>query len=72
MTQTKHSNKYYWNFKFNYCLHRNEYQADIFFNKLCYPLNNKSNKEKNPVFPINNYAFYKMGGECAIQMYKNS
>ena len=37
-----------------------------------YPLNNKSNKEIDPVLPINNYAFSKMGGECAVQMYKNS
>jgi dTDP-4-dehydrorhamnose reductase len=37
-----------------------------------YPLNNKSNEEKDPVMPINNYALSKMGGECAVQMYKNS
>ena len=37
-----------------------------------YPLNNKSNKENDPILPINNYAFSKMGGECAVQMYKNS
>ena len=37
-----------------------------------YPLNNKYNKENDPVLPINNYAFSKMGGECAVQMYKNS
>ena len=37
-----------------------------------YPLNDKSNKESDPVLPINNYALSKMGGECAVQMYKNS
>ena len=37
-----------------------------------YPLNNKSNKENDPVLPINNYAISKMGGECAVQMYRNS
>ena len=37
-----------------------------------YPLNNKSDKESDPVLPINNYALSKMGGECAVQMYKNS
>jgi len=37
-----------------------------------YPLNNRSNEEKDPVMPINNYAFSKMGGECAVHMYKNS
>ena len=29
-------------------------------------------KEKDPVYPINNYAWSKLGGECAVQMYKNS
>ncbi len=28
--------------------------------------------EEDPVLPINNYALSKMGGECAVQMYKNS
>ena len=37
-----------------------------------YPLNDKSNKESDPVLPINNYALSKMGGECAVQMCKNS
>ena len=28
--------------------------------------------EKDPLLPINNYAWSKLGGECAVQMYKNS
>ena len=28
--------------------------------------------ENDPVLPINNYALSKFGGECAVQMYKNS
>ena len=28
--------------------------------------------ESDPVLPINNYAISKLGGECAVQMYKNS
>jgi len=28
--------------------------------------------EKDPVLPWNNYAWSKLGGECAVQMYKNS
>jgi dTDP-4-dehydrorhamnose reductase len=28
--------------------------------------------ERDPVLPINNYAISKLGGECAVQMYKNS
>ena len=29
-------------------------------------------KEDDPVKPINNYAWSKLGGECAVAMYKNS
>ena len=29
-------------------------------------------KENDPVFPINNYALSKFGGECAVKMYDNS
>jgi dTDP-4-dehydrorhamnose reductase len=28
--------------------------------------------EKDPVFPVNNYAWSKLGGEASVQMYKNS
>ena len=29
-------------------------------------------KETDPVLPINNYAWSKLGGECAVRMYSNS
>ena len=29
-------------------------------------------KEVDPVLPVNNYAWSKLGGECAVAMYKNS
>jgi len=29
-------------------------------------------KETDPILPINNYAWSKLGGECAVAMYKNS
>tara|TARA_B100000787_G_scaffold156883_1_gene133300 strand:- start:25 stop:726 length:702 start_codon:yes stop_codon:yes gene_type:complete len=29
-------------------------------------------KETDPVLPVNNYAWSKLGGECAVAMYKNS
>jgi len=29
-------------------------------------------KEKDPVLPFNNYAWSKLGRECAVAMYKNS
>ena len=33
---------------------------------------NGNYKESDPVLPINNYAWSKLGGECAVTMYKNS
>ena len=29
-------------------------------------------KERDPVFPVNNYAWSKLGGESSVQLYKNS
>ncbi len=37
-----------------------------------YPGKKGNYKEQDPVLPWNNYAWSKMGGECAAQMYKNS
>ena len=37
-----------------------------------YPGKKGDYKETDPVMPWNNYAWSKMGGECAVQMYKNS
>jgi len=37
-----------------------------------YPGINGNYKENDPVLPWNNYAWSKLGGECAVQMYKNS
>ena len=37
-----------------------------------YPGKKGNYSESDPVLPINNYAMSKLGGECAVQMYKNS
>tara|TARA_B100000676_G_C17878277_1_gene732479 strand:+ start:177 stop:887 length:711 start_codon:yes stop_codon:yes gene_type:complete len=37
-----------------------------------YPGTKGDYSEKEAVLPINNYAWSKLGGECAVQMYKNS
>tara|TARA_B100001013_G_scaffold234491_1_gene144232 strand:+ start:134 stop:850 length:717 start_codon:yes stop_codon:yes gene_type:complete len=37
-----------------------------------YPGNKGYYKEHDPVLPWNNYAWSKLGGECAVQMYNNS
>ena len=36
-----------------------------------YPSKSGNYNEKNPVLPINNYAWSKLGGEAAVNMYKN-
>jgi dTDP-4-dehydrorhamnose reductase len=33
---------------------------------------NGNYKEDDPVFPVNKYAWSKLGGECAVRMYNNS
>ena len=37
-----------------------------------YPCKKGNYKESDPIFPINNYAISKLGGECAVRLYKNS
>ena len=37
-----------------------------------YPGTKGNYKETDPLYPVNNYAWSKLGGECAVQMYKNS
>ena len=37
-----------------------------------YPCTKGNYKENDLLKPINNYAWSKLGGECAVQMYKNS
>jgi len=37
-----------------------------------YPGSKGNYKEEDAVLPWNNYAWSKLGGECAVQMYKNS
>ena len=37
-----------------------------------YPSKKGNYKENNPLLPFNNYAWSKLGGECAVHMLKNS
>ena len=37
-----------------------------------YPGTKGNYREKDPLKPWNNYSWSKLGGECAVQMYKNS
>lgn len=43
-----------------------------FSTNFVYPGKKGDYKETDPVLPFNNYAWSKLGGECAVQMYKNS
>jgi dTDP-4-dehydrorhamnose reductase len=37
-----------------------------------YPCKKGNYSENSPLLPVNNYAWSKLGGEAAVQMYKNS
>ena len=37
-----------------------------------YPENKGGHKESDALLPWNNYGWSKLGGECAVQMYKNT
>lgn len=37
-----------------------------------YPGNKGNYKEEDPLYPVNNYAWSKLGGESSVHMYKNS
>ena len=37
-----------------------------------YPCTKGNYKEKDPIKPFNNYGLSKLGGECSVNMYKNS
>lgn len=43
-----------------------------FSTNFVYPGRKGNYNETDPVLPHNNYAWSKLGGECAVQMYKNS
>ena len=43
-----------------------------FSTSFVYPGNKGNYGEHDPVLPWNNYAWSKLGGECSVQMYKNS
>ena len=49
-----------------------KYKVNIFFNKLCLSRNERQLKETDPIFPVNNYAWSKLGGEASVHLYNNS
>tara|TARA_B100000029_G_scaffold508667_1_gene596094 strand:- start:841 stop:1563 length:723 start_codon:yes stop_codon:yes gene_type:complete len=55
----------------NECSKRN-IKLIYFSTNYVYPGVRGNYKESSALLPINNYAWSKLGGECAVQMYKNS
>jgi len=51
-----------------------EYKIKIIYlsTSYIYPGKKGNYKENEPVLPWNNYGWSKLGGECSVQMYKNS
>ena len=52
----------------------NKYKLKLiyFSTNYVYPPKSGNYKEHHALLPFNNYAWSKLGGECAVQMYKNS
>ena len=52
----------------------NEFNIKLiyFSTNYVYPGNKGNYKETDPLLPINNYAWSKLGGEASVQLYKNS
>ena len=67
----KYSVKYNLNLKFISLLELN-IKIIYFSTSYVYPGTKGNYKENDPVLPWNNYAWSKLGGECAVQMYNNS
>ena len=56
-----------------YYLITKKYVKLIYFStNYVYPGTRGNYKESDSLLPVNNYAWSKLGGECAVQMYKNS
>ena len=51
---------------------KNNIKLIYFSTGYVYPSIKGNYKETDPVKPFNNYGYSKLGGECAVQMYKNS
>ena len=55
----------------NLC-HKYKIKLIYFSTNYVYPAKKGNYKEHHPLLPFNNYAWSKLGGECAVQMLKNS
>ena len=55
----------------NLC-HKYKIKLIYFSTNYVYPAKKGNYEENHPLLPFNNYAWSKLGGECAVQMLKNS
>ena len=55
----------------NLC-HKYKIKLIYFSTNYVYPSKKGNYKEHHPLLPFNNYAWSKLGGECAVRMLKNS
>lgn len=51
---------------------KNNIKLIYFSTHYVYPGNKGNYREEDPLFPINNYAWSKLGGEASVHMYNNS
>jgi dTDP-4-dehydrorhamnose reductase len=51
---------------------KNNIKLIYFSTNYVYPCKKGNYTEEDPLLPVNNYAWSKLGGECAVQMYTNS
>jgi dTDP-4-dehydrorhamnose reductase len=54
------------------CCSKLKIKLVYFSTNYVYPGKKGGYKEISPILPINNYAWSKLGGECAVHLYKNS
>jgi dTDP-4-dehydrorhamnose reductase len=54
------------------CCSKLKIKLVYFSTSYVYPGKKGGYKEISPILPINNYAWSKLGGECAVHLYKNS
>ena len=54
------------------CVHEKKIKLIYFSTNYVYPGSKGNYKEQDPVLPVNNYAWSKLGGEASVQLYKNS
>ena len=51
---------------------KNKIKLIYFSTNYVYPGKSGDYRENDPLYPINNYAWSKLGGECSVHMYTNS